>query len=85
VTESTWFLAAFSGLFAIAFGLGFAKAPPNSIAALKARYRSLTRLARRQADADLQHRIVALAERFPGKSERWYLEWLVKDLERAKR
>lgn len=79
------FLAALGATFAIIFLVGFAKSPANSIAALKARYKKLSRVAKHQAESDLQERMVALAERFPGKTERWYLQWLVKDLERAKR
>lgn len=85
MNESTMFLAALGVVFAIVFLVGFVKTPTNSVAALKARYHALSRVAKHQAESDLHDRLVALAERFPGKTERWYLQWLVTDLERAKR
>jgi hypothetical protein len=39
----------------------------------------------REAEATLARRIPELQERFPGRSPLWCLQWLVTDLERAKR
>jgi hypothetical protein len=71
--------------FIVAFLLGFAQRPPDPIKRLKERFIVLSRMARAQAEVDLLDRVEALAERFPGKSYAWYVEWLVTDLERAKR
>ncbi|MFT3707626.1 MAG: hypothetical protein QM817_08155 [Archangium sp.] len=71
--------------FVIAFLLGFARKPPDPIQQAKERFIVLARLGRVQGEAELRDRVEALAERFPGKSYLWYLEWLVTDLERAKR
>ena len=71
--------------FVVAFLLGFAKKPPDPIRRLKERFISLSRLGRAQAEVELLDRVESLSERFPGKSYVWYLEWLVTDLERAKR
>lgn len=71
--------------FIVAFLLGFAKRPPDSIRAMKERFIVLSRLSRGQAEVELLDRVETLSERFPGKSYLWYLEWLVRDLERAKR
>ena len=72
-------------LFVVIFLFGFSVKPPDPIKELKTRFLSLSRLSRAQAEAELLDRVEALSERFPGKSYRWYLEWLVTDLERAKR
>jgi hypothetical protein len=71
--------------FVVAFLLGFAQKPPDPIKVARERFVALSRLGRVQAEAELRDRVEALAERFPGKSYLWYLEWLVTDLERAKR
>lgn len=72
-------------LFVIAFLLGFAKRPPDPLRRMKDRFISLSRLSRAQAELELLDRVESLAGRYPGKSYHWYLEWLVTDLERAKR
>ncbi|MFO0597796.1 MAG: hypothetical protein U0228_21020 [Myxococcaceae bacterium] len=72
-------------LFGALFLFGLAQAPPDPIRVLKDRFIVLSRLARPEAESELLDRVEALAERFPGKSYVWYLEWLVTDLERAKR
>ena len=71
--------------FIVAFLLGFAQRPPDPIKRLKERFIVLSRMSRAQAEVDLLDRVEALAERFPGKRYAWYVEWLVTDLERAKR
>jgi hypothetical protein len=71
--------------FVVIFLLGFARRPPDPIQQAKERFIALARLGRVRGEAELQDRVEALAERFPGKSYLWYLEWLVTDLERAKR
>lgn len=71
--------------FVVAFMMGFAKTPPDPIRAMKERFIALSRLSRAQAEVELLDRVESLADRFPGKSYHWYLEWLVTDLERAKR
>ena len=72
-------------LFLIAFLRGFAQTPPDPLRRLKARYISLSRLSRAQAELELLDRVESLAGKYPGQSYHWYLEWLVTDLERAKR
>lgn len=71
--------------FVVAFLLGFAQRPPDPIRKAKERFIVLSRLSRAQAEVELLDRVEALSDRFPGKSYLWYLEWLVTDLERAKR
>ena len=71
--------------FVAAFVAGFAQTPPDPIRQAKERFIALSRLGRPQAEAELRDRLEALAERFPGKSTLWYLQWLVTDLERSKR
>lgn len=72
-------------LFGIAFFAGFIKRPPDPIRRLKDRFIALSRFSRAQAEAEILDRVEVLSERYPGKSYQWYLEWLVTDLERAKR
>lgn len=85
MTLITTLLLVLGSAFSVAFLLGFAKAPPDPIRALKARFIVLSRLSRAQAEVELLDRVESLSDRYPGKSYRWYLEWLVTDLERAKR
>lgn len=72
-------------LFTLLFLFGLGQRPPDPIRELKERFVALSRLSRAQAEVELLDRVELLAERYPGKSYRWYLEWLVTDLERAKR
>jgi len=58
---------------------------PDPSGALRERYLKLVRLARSEGEAQLAERLESLSRRFPGRTYRWYLNWLVKDLERAKR
>jgi hypothetical protein len=81
----TTFLFVLSALFVIVFVVGFLQRPNDPIARLKARFVVLSRRPRLEAEAELLDRVEALAVRFPGKSYEWYLQWLVTDLERAKR
>jgi hypothetical protein len=67
------------------FGAGFLRPPVQRAARLKRRFTVLSRLGKAEGEAELRDRVEALAERFPGKTYVWYLEWLVTDLERAKR
>lgn len=78
-------LAVIAITFVVVFIVGFARTPPDRVKQLKARFAKLSRHARGRVDAELMERVEALAERFPGQSYVWYLEWLVTDLERAKR
>jgi hypothetical protein len=78
-------LAVAAALFAVLFVAGFITSPRDVGAELLARYRSLTRMSTREAEATLARRIPELQERFPGRSPLWCLQWLVTDLERAKR
>ncbi len=81
----TTFLIVLASLFAGVFAFGLLKRPPDRIRQLKARFVALSRRPRLEAEAELLDRVETLAARFPGKSYLWYLEWLVTDLERAKR
>lgn len=73
--------AVFTGVFVA----GFVRRPPDPVARLKDRFRALVRLSRVEAEAELIDRLEAVAQRHPGHTYEWYLEWLVTDLERAKR
>ncbi len=85
MTLITTMLLVLGSAFTVAFLLGFAQTPPDPIRQLKAQFIVLSRLSRAQAEVELLDRVESLSDRFPGKSYRWYLEWLVTDLERAKR
>ncbi|MEW5740512.1 MAG: hypothetical protein AB1938_16410 [Myxococcota bacterium] len=78
-------LTTIAAVFVALFAIGFLTPPGDPIAALKQRYRVLSRMPPAQAEEALQERVESLAKRFPGKSYRWYLQWLVTDLQRAKR
>jgi hypothetical protein len=54
----------------------------DSTAALKRRYRQLVLLSEQQAGIALQHQLQAVRKRYPGRSEQWYLEKIIYDLER---
>ena len=87
MTENTDLLVL--GTVAVTFGvivvLGFVQTPADSLAALTRAYIQLSRLPPRQAKAQLADRVDRLAQRFPGQTHEWYVEWLVTDLRRAKR
>lgn len=78
-------VAAIAAIFTALFLVGLVLPPPDPIAALKRQFRVLSRLSAAQADEALEERVEALTQRFPGRGYRWYLEWLVTDLRRAKR
>ena len=78
-------VAAIAAIFGALFLVGLVLPPPDPIASLKRQFRVLSRLSAAQADEALAERVEALTRRFPGKSYRWYLQWLVTDLQRAKR
>jgi hypothetical protein len=58
---------------------------PGSIAALKRRYRQLMSLSEQQAEKSLQYQLKAVRKRYPGRSEQWYLEKIIYNLERDRR
>lgn len=72
-------------LFAALMLYGFWRPPPDSVAALRREYLRLARLGRVQGARQLEERLEALRERQPGRSQQYYLSWLVNDLRRAKR
>ena len=74
-----------AALFCALFVYGFLQSKPDPAAVLRDRYLRLMRVPRHEAEAQLAERLEGLCARFPGKSYRWYLQWLVTDLERAKR
>jgi hypothetical protein len=74
-----------AAVFAVLFLYGFLQTAPDPSAALRERYLKLVRLARPEGEHQLAERLESLSRRFPGRTYRWYLNWLVKDLERAKR
>lgn len=80
-----WLLLIIFGGFALLFTVGFARRPVDRVQQLKRRFMELSFLSRGRGEAELMERVETLAERFPGKPYVWYLEWLVTDLERAKR
>jgi hypothetical protein len=59
--------------------------PPGRTAALSRRYRQLMFLSEREADKALQRQLEAARNKYPGRSEQWYLEKIVFDLERDRR
>ena len=84
VTPGT-LVASLAVLFGVLFIAGFLRKPRDPVAELHARYLDLSRLTRREATRQLDERVEALTEKFPGKTYGWYLKWLVRDLERAKK
>jgi hypothetical protein len=72
-------------VFSVLFLYGLVQPKADPSAGLRERYLKLVRLSRAEGEAQLAERLEALGQRFPGRSYRWYLEWLVNDLERAKR
>jgi hypothetical protein len=74
-----------AAVFSVLFFYGFARSKPDPAAALRDRYLRLMRLPSAEGESHLARRLESLSERFPGRSFEWYLNWLVKDLERAKR
>ena len=78
-------LGASGGVFAVLFVLGFLIPPTNPIKTLTRAYLRLSHVPRGQARTELAERVELLSQRFPGKTHRWYLDWLVTDLKRAKR
>jgi hypothetical protein len=72
-------------IFAALFLYGLVHAPADRAAGLRQRYLKLLRLTQGDGEAQLADRLESLSRRFPGRSYRWYLAWLVRDLERAKR
>jgi uncharacterized protein HemX len=57
----------------------------DGAAALKQRYQQLVLLSGRQADEALRHQLTAARKKYPGRSEQWYLEKIIYDLERDRR
>lgn len=80
-----WLVVAIAGVFASVFLVGFAQKPVDRVQQLKRRFMALSFMTRGRGEAALMDRVEALRERYPGKPYVWYLEWLVNDLERAKR
>ncbi|MBL8950306.1 MAG: hypothetical protein JNK82_05995 [Myxococcaceae bacterium] len=74
-----------AAVFALLFVYGLFSRPADRSAFLREKYLKLVRLARPEGEAQLAERVEKLSLRFPGKSYAWYLNWLVTDLERAKR
>lgn len=77
--------AGIAAVFSVLFLYGFLATKPDPAAGLRERYLKLLRLSRAEGEAQLAERLEGLSRRFPGRTYRWYLNWLVKDLERAKR
>jgi uncharacterized protein HemX len=57
----------------------------DGITALKRRYQQLVFLSGPQADEALWRQLNAVRKKYPGRSEQWYLEKIVYDLERDRR
>lgn len=61
------------------------RASDSATAGLKRRYRQLVSLSAEQADNALRHQMKAVRKKYPGRSEQWYLEKIIYDLERDRR
>jgi uncharacterized protein HemX len=57
----------------------------NNTAALKRRYQQLVFLSGQQADDALRRQLKAARKKYPGRSDQWYLEKVIYDLERDRR
>jgi hypothetical protein len=82
---SVHLVAGMAGVFVLLFVYGLLTKSPDPSGALRERYLSLVRLSRSEGEAQLAERLEGLSRRYPGRTYRWYLHWLVTDLERAKR
>lgn len=74
-----------AGLFVVLFLYGLLQRKPDPATGLREKYLKLVRLSRADGEAQLAERLESLSQRFPGRTYRWYLAWLITDLERAKR
>lgn len=79
-----WVLLGGATVFFVVFAVGFLTSPPDPIAVLRRDYLQLIHLGA-ESEEHLSQRLEALRAKNPGKTERWYLQWLVDDLRRAKR
>lgn len=61
------------------------KRPSGSAAALRRRYSQLMFLSGKEAEKSLQYQLETARKKYPGRSEQWYLEKIVFDLERDRR
>jgi uncharacterized protein HemX len=57
----------------------------DNTADLKRRYQQLVFLSGQQADDALRRQLKEVMKRHPGRSEQWYLEKIIYDLERDRR
>lgn len=57
----------------------------GNVTTLKRRYQQLMFLSEQEADKSLKYQLEAAKKRYPGRSEQWYLEKIVYDLERDRR
>lgn len=57
----------------------------KEINTLKQKFRKLTFSSPKYADESLRLQIINLKNKFPGRSEKWYLEKVIYDLERDRR
>lgn len=78
-------VAGIAAVFSVLLLYGLVATKPDPSASLRARYLKLVRLSRAEGEHQLAERLESLSKRFPGRTYAWYLNWLVKDLERAKR
>lgn len=83
--STTVVVAGLVAVFVALFAVGFAQGTPDPGSMLRARYIRLRRLAADDGREELAARLHLTRQRFPGKNELWCLQWLVEDLERAKR
>lgn len=63
----------------------FALSRKREINKLKQKYRKLTFFSPEYADESLRLQIIKLKNKIPGRSEKWYLEKVIYDLERDRR
>lgn len=61
------------------------RAADSATTTLKRKYRQLLSLSEEQADNSLRHQLKAASKKYPGRSEQWYLEKIIYDLERDRR
>jgi len=57
----------------------------SEINLLKKRYRQISFLPPKEAEKSLQRQIERLKSKYPNRSEKWYLEKVIYDLERDRR
>ena len=72
-------------IVAAALAWSLRKSSSGSATALRRRYSQLMFLSGKETEKSLQYQLEAASKKYPGRSEQWYLEKILLDLERDRR